>query len=320
MILTKTFKVGWNSKNKLWYESKGYIFTKYKKEFEVKIEDITHGSRVKVLVKCDECENKKTLVYKSYNRDSPDDYYRCIKCREKKRKQTMIERYGVENPSYSKEFKKNRTETMIGRYGVENAFQLEEFKEKSKKTHLEKYGFMFACQSEKVKNKIKKTMIGRYGVENAFQSEEIKEKSKKTHLEKYGVEYYPQTKEFKEKLKKTMIERYGEVWLNHVPRYNPDSIPFIDLIIEKTGIHFEHALNGGERKFHLYWVDAYNDKYNIILEIDEEQHLSKRQIIKDIKRQKYIEDNFGVTFIRIPWNSKTNKPIDSIDNIVKMIL
>jgi len=274
MILTKTFKVGWNSKNKLWYESKGYIFTKYKKEFEVKIEDITHGSRVKVLVKCEECENKKTLVYKSYNRDSPDDYYRCIKCREKKRKQTMIERYGVENPSYSKEFKKNRTETMIGRYGVENAFQLEEFKEKSKKTHLEKY----------------------------------------------GVEYYPQTKEFKEKLKKTMIERYGEVWLNHVPRYNPDSIPFIDLIIEKTGIHFEHALNGGERKFHLYWVDAYNDKYNIILEIDEEQHLSKRQIIKDIKRQKYIEDNFGVTFIRIPWNSKTNKPIDSIDNIVKMIL
>lgn len=39
-LISKTVMVRWHSINKKWYESKGYIYTKYKDEFEVKVEDL----------------------------------------------------------------------------------------------------------------------------------------------------------------------------------------------------------------------------------------------------------------------------------------
>lgn len=50
MLLTKTILVKWNPSNRKWYESKGYIFSKWKDEFEVKVEDLTNGSHVLVNV------------------------------------------------------------------------------------------------------------------------------------------------------------------------------------------------------------------------------------------------------------------------------
>lgn len=46
-----------------------------------------------------------------------------------------------------------------------------------------------------------------------------------------------------------------------------------------------------------YRIDLYIPKYNTAIEIDEEEH--KYKIDYDVKRQKYIEDKIGCTFIRI---------------------
>ena len=102
-----------------------------------------------------------------------------------------------------------RKQSCLEKYGVENAAQNLKVREKMINTCLEKYGVKNTFQNNNVKNKIKETMIKRYGVENPNQSESIKNKSKSTNLEKYGFEYSSQNKENREKYKKTCFEKYG---------------------------------------------------------------------------------------------------------------
>ena len=87
MLLTKTTKVNWNPANIKWYEEKGYIFTKWKDEFEVKIEDLTKGSYSKIIVNvlCDNpsCEHSSgTVSYKAYieNIKKHSGEYICYNC------------------------------------------------------------------------------------------------------------------------------------------------------------------------------------------------------------------------------------------------
>ena len=55
-LISKTVKVRWSRSNKKYYEELGYAFTKMSDEFEVKVEDLTKGSNVKVECICDNCD------------------------------------------------------------------------------------------------------------------------------------------------------------------------------------------------------------------------------------------------------------------------
>ena len=81
-LITKEVIVTWNSKNKKWYESKGYLFTKWKDEFVVKVEDLSDGSKAFVDVQCDGCGGILTdIVWQSYKRYIKEDgKYYCVKC------------------------------------------------------------------------------------------------------------------------------------------------------------------------------------------------------------------------------------------------
>ena len=148
------------------------------------------------------------------------------------RKQTNLEKYGVEVSTQSKEILEKRKNNNIYKYGVSSPSSLESVKEKAKQTNLEKYGVETSTQSkeilekrknnniekygvdsprklESVKEKAKQTNLKKYGVENPFGSKQIKEKIKQTNLEKYGVEYPGQSKDVKEKIKQTNLEKYG---------------------------------------------------------------------------------------------------------------
>jgi hypothetical protein len=106
------------------------------------------------------------------------------------------------------EFRKN---TCLEKYGVENVVQKLEVKNKIKNTCIQKYGVETSFQSDKVKNKIKSKMIKLYGVENPNQSEVIKNKIRLTNLQKYGVVYSSQCKENRIKYKITCLQKYGVV-------------------------------------------------------------------------------------------------------------
>ena len=99
-LITKTVKIKWHSKNRKHYESLGYIFTKYGEEFEVKIEDLTKGSNVKIDCLCDNCKKPLIWSYKDYNKSvKENDKTYCNKCSKNL--------YGIENRIKNKIIKGN---------------------------------------------------------------------------------------------------------------------------------------------------------------------------------------------------------------------
>ena len=132
----------------------------------------------------------------------------------KKKELVCLEKWGVDNPSKSKEVR--------DKLSIISKNQSEETKEKRKKTCLEKWGYVTnlnipevkeivknSLNSEEVKEKRKKTCLEKYGVESILSSKEIKDKIKETNLSKYGFEFPLQSNKIREKLKITNISRYG---------------------------------------------------------------------------------------------------------------
>lgn len=88
MLLSKTVIVKWNSRIKKWYEDRGYVFTKMGDEFEVKVEDLTDSSIVRIDCRCDnpDCNSPylKSMKWQNYKKYAKEDgKYYCKKCAKK---------------------------------------------------------------------------------------------------------------------------------------------------------------------------------------------------------------------------------------------
>lgn len=235
-MLLKTEKVllKWNNKYKSYYINRGYVFTKYGDEFEVKIEDLQNSSGVYINIECDYCHEDFTATYKQYNkyRKSITNKDCCKSCKILKIQETNLVKYGVENYSETKEYhdkckitslanwgtehpmqndelKNKAKESSILKFGVDSYMKTDECKEKIIKTNLEKYKTKSPMQNESVKEKTKITNMLRYGVNNPFESEQVKIKIKRHYQNKYGVDNYVQTQEYKDRSKETLFQNYG---------------------------------------------------------------------------------------------------------------
>jgi len=235
-------------------------------------------------------------------------------------KETCLRKYGVEHFSKTKEYHEKVKETSIDRYGVDSYNKTEKSKNETKKNNIEKYGVEHYTQTNEYKIKSRKTNLEKYGVEYYSQTEECKFRIRKTNLAKYGVEYPMQIEEFKKRLVDTMIRKYGEIWLNYAPKYNSNSIIFLDMLSEKIGVNIKHALNGGEKKFVKYWVDGYIEEYNICIEWDEKHHNGTRQKERDVKKELFLIENFSCKIMRINEKEFFKNIETSINNLSGLIL
>lgn len=84
LVLPQTIKTKWNSKHKAYYESKGYVYTKIRDEFEVNVLDLPLISQIKVSAVCDYCGN---LLHIGYGRANPGKKISCKHCRPKRMKE-----------------------------------------------------------------------------------------------------------------------------------------------------------------------------------------------------------------------------------------
>ena len=81
VIITKTIPIKWCPANKIYFESKGYKFTKFSDVFDVKVEDLKPRSSVDVEVKCDVCGNIKKTRYSTYTKSvESKGHYECTTC------------------------------------------------------------------------------------------------------------------------------------------------------------------------------------------------------------------------------------------------
>lgn len=108
--------------------------------------------------------------------------------------------------------------------------------------------------------------------------------------------------ETKRKMRISALKYLKELNGQIVPRYNKNSIKLIEEFGKKHGYKFRHAENGGE--FYLkelgYWLDAYDEKNNVVLEIYERGHYRNGKLCpKDIQREKEIKKFLGCKFYTI---------------------
>lgn len=184
MLISKKSTIIVNSSNLKYYQQFFKEDIKVKDQIEVEIENLTSGSRAKIIVRCDNCRLEKELMFKDYKKYGYlNGEYLCRKCK----------------------LKKNNLE----KFGVENVFQLESVKEKTKKTNLEKFGVEFISQSNEIQEKIKKNNLEKFGVEHHLQNPEFLEKQKRTNLEKWGVDNVSKLQEVKDKKSETFLKKYG---------------------------------------------------------------------------------------------------------------
>lgn len=173
MLLTEFVELSLNVSDVHWYEEMGYNIPRYwskkhKKmlikrgtKIVVKATDLTNGSHVGVDVACDYCGAVKRVGYKDYLKNHDDKLGDCcVKCRPIKYRQTMLERYGVENSS-----------------------EIPDITDKIKATNREKYGYDWRMQSPEIQAKSRKTMLDKYGVEHALQVPEFSDKAMHTRCE-----------------------------------------------------------------------------------------------------------------------------------------
>lgn len=131
-----------------------------------------------------------------------------------KARNTIKERYGVDNVSQHPEISKKARAAISAKS--------KQIKEKASRTMMERYGVKHALQSEEIKSKFRETCLDVYGVDNPSKnsdikkkisltnsSEEVQKKYRETSLEHYGVPYPAMSEEVLDTMKQTCNERYG---------------------------------------------------------------------------------------------------------------
>lgn len=170
MLISKTTKIKWNPKTSKRYIDLGYQFTKMGDEFDVKVDDLTDGSRAIVIYECDYCHEQKEIAWEIYLRKKSRSNITkdcCKDCLQIKAKEAVYDKFGT--------------------YNIR---ELPEINNKIKQTNLSKYGCENPFGNKDVQDKIKKFYQINYGVDHNMQLPECVEKSEQTQLEKYGTKHF----------------------------------------------------------------------------------------------------------------------------------
>lgn len=126
-----------------------------------------------------------------------------------KRKDTCIEKWGVDNPSKSSQVREKVVETNIKKFGHEWATKSDDIKNKIIDKFIENWGVSNPSKIKEVRERAKETMFERFGVEHAMHSDEIKKRVRDKFMKNWGVDNPFKIKEVRDKAKKTMIDRFG---------------------------------------------------------------------------------------------------------------
>ncbi len=114
------------------------------------------------------------------------------------------------------------------------------------------------------------------------------------------------SQESKRKMRISFINRISQSRNNGYqisPNYNRNACQYFENLMKVSGIHIQHAMNGGEYyiKELGYFVDGYDEKNNVVYEWDENRHYDKFGNLnqKDIIRESEIKSKLNCKVIRI---------------------
>jgi hypothetical protein len=193
-----------------------------------------------------------------------------------KRKQTSLEKYGVDHFSKTEEFQNKIKQTSLERYGVEHYSKTEKFQKSVKETNLKKYGVEYPAMDANIVEKTKNIFLEKYGVDNPSKSKKITEKISNTNLEKYGYSCVFESPNIKEKIKKTNIEKYG----CDNPRKNQKISDKIS-ITKRQNLYSQETL---EKLYDVEWIKSENQNGKSIAEIAKQIGISSDALCKYLSK------------------------------------
>lgn len=149
-------------------------------------------------------------------------------------------------------------QTIKDKYGVENIQSCEWVRAKVRKTCEEKYGGPGPMCSAEIRKKSSQTCLEKYGVDNVGKSKEIHEKSKQTNLKRYGVESATL-------LKRSIDNHLKSLDKRHKQRY-PDLIEMMPDRQMKIRCPHEGVCNRCLEKFFIIPNQTYRDRLRLGIE------------------------------------------------------
>lgn len=201
-------------------------------------------------------------------------------------------------------------QTVKEKYGVENVFQAEEIKKKSKKSLLIKYGVEYNSQSEIIKEKIKQTNLKKYGVSHYMKLKKYQDIQKNFYLKKYGVISPMHLPKNLEKASKKMCEynsnpnrchtlkKYKNTKLYYQSLYEYrflelcEKLNFLHLIDNAPRFQYLEETNG--KKYH---IPDFKYKNNYIIEIKSTYWLNRQGGMNIIFKKKESVEKQGYKYI-----------------------
>lgn len=182
----------------------------------------------------------------------------CPLCAVDKRKQTRLDKYGVEfifqspnmqakvnttnqlkyggiRPIQNQTILEQIKQTNIKRYGVDNPFKNNSIREQIKQTNINKYGVGTPLACDIIKHKIEQTNIERYGTKSPLSNQQIREQIKHTNLERYGVNNPLSNQQIREQIKRTNFKRYG---VEHIGQSH--MVDILSLVEDSTWLYDQY--------------------------------------------------------------------------------
>ena len=312
MILTKEVEIKITQFNYHRYKRLGYD-TNGKEFIIIDINDIGKSSSIKIESECDVCGKIKSLQYRKYNKNiSHGGYYACSNfCAKNKVENTNLEKYGSKYPLQSSDKMNELKEYFTNKFGVDNPSKTKEVCMKREQTMLERYNVktniilpdihkkaIEFSKSSEAKSKRENTLIEKYGVDNCMKSKEVYDKFKKTNIDKYGVEFPAQNSEIFEKTQKSQLKLKSYKNINYQGTYELDFLIFCDennlldrISRSKT---IKYLFNESEKNYH---PDFYIKDINLIIEIKSDYYYN-RYLEKNLCKEKStLEQGFDFMFI-----------------------
>jgi hypothetical protein len=239
-----------------------------------------------------------------------------------KRKETFLNRYGVDNPMKLDEFKNSQQISVFKSFGVKSPILNQDIQNKIKNTNIDKYGVDNPMKSLVIKNRLKQTNLENFGVTCCFLHESIQLKKQKTCEERFGVKFPLQSDFFLDKVKQTKIEKYGVAYpfqsteiQQKIAKINSENgkskkersivdilecefqtsnrtildgkeldiyIPSKKIAIEFNGIYWHSERNGKHKDYHLNKTEACEKKGIQLIHIFENEYDDNYEIVKSI--------------------------------------
>jgi hypothetical protein len=157
MIKYEFMKIDISYRNITHYRKLGYNPVLNNK-LEIKTEDLSTSSHVRIIAICEICKREKEIQYHKYIVNKKrHGFYGCKSCSRQKAALTSMELYGVDNYSKTDEYRKRVEKTNIEKFGYKTNLVNPEYMKSIKETLKEKYGTekFFEIKKSNIKRKFK---------------------------------------------------------------------------------------------------------------------------------------------------------------------